>query len=216
MLDNLGIDAEYLHGGGAVKDRVSVDQLRATPRIFGQRPGVLLVRAPRDTVVSAYFQATRRLHVYDGPVGDFVRDPRFGIEKVARYHLLWSDALRASRFRLLEYEAMRVDTSALVTAVARHFGAAPDEAAIARAVAAGRFDVMRTGEDTGAYASYRGTLSPGEAGDGDSYKVRRGVVGGFRDYLTPTDQDYCDEVVRRLAYRPRMAQALAERGLRPE
>jgi hypothetical protein len=48
-----------------------------------------LIRDPQDTVVSFYFQATRRSRVYSGAFRNFLQDPRFGIERIIRFNLLW-------------------------------------------------------------------------------------------------------------------------------
>jgi hypothetical protein len=41
-------------------------------------------------------------------------------------------------------------------------------------------------------------LQPGDVNDPESYKVRRGKVAGFRDYLTGSDLDYANAAVSRL------------------
>ena len=57
------------------------------------------------------------------------------------------------------------------------------DAVVAEAVAFASFDNMRRLEEADAFGSDR--LRPGRVGDHDSYKTRRGVVGGHRDELTP-------------------------------
>ena len=39
-------------------------------------------------------------------------------------------------------------------------------------------------------------LKPSDASDGDSYKVRRGKSGGYRDYLSDEQNAYIDSLVR--------------------
>ena len=53
---------------------------------------------------------------------------------------------------------------------------------VADAVEFGSFDHMRQLEEAAAFGSEK--LRPGTAGDLDTYKTRRGVVGGHRDELT--------------------------------
>jgi hypothetical protein len=45
-------------------------------------------------------------------------------------------------------------------------------------------------EASGGASSHR--LRPGDASDPESFKVRRGVVGGYRDYLSPSDLAYIE------------------------
>ena len=50
-------------------------------------------------------------------------------------------------------------------------------------LASSSFDKLKDKERRNAFNSYR--LSPGNPGDSDSFKVRRGKVGGYRDYFEP-------------------------------
>ena len=62
---------------------------------FKGRDIVLIVRDPRDTVVSYYHQKTKRSHDYKGDIdfkGDissFIRDDKYGINKIIKYMNVW-------------------------------------------------------------------------------------------------------------------------------
>jgi hypothetical protein len=72
-----------------------------------------------------------------------------------------------------------------------------------------RFDRMRAREASGELAKrYGRALTPGDPTDADSFKVRRGVIGGYRDELSAEDVTFCDDWLARLAYEPAVAQAL--------
>jgi hypothetical protein len=81
-----------------------------------------------------------------------------------------------------------------------------DPAALSRAVAISSFENMRLLE--AGTKDAQGTelvadlnteaLRPKDASDPDSYKVRRGKVGGFADYLAAADIEYLDSVVAKL------------------
>src|SRR5438046_10268684 len=51
-----------------------------------------------------------------------------------------------------------------------------------------RFDNMQKLEAAGAFDSK--ILRPGDVRDPESFKVRRGKVGGYREYLSAEDQEY--------------------------
>lgn len=218
MLDELGIDAEYSHAGSHVRIGLPIEQLEVREAWCRHRPTLLLVRDPRDTVISWFFQATRRRGFYEGPLSGFVRHPGFGVEKIALFNLMWAEAaLPRDGFRLVEYCEMHEDAQAIVSGVARFFGASPSEEQIARAVRAGEFEVMRSRESKGDYRDkYARRLEPGHPDDPESFKVRRGVVGGFVDYMDEDDVAYCDEVLKRHAYWSRLRSAYAAVGLRAE
>jgi hypothetical protein len=68
-----------------------------------------------------------------------------------------------------------------------------DDGVMCEAVVFASFDNMRAMEETDATGSAR--LRPGRTGDLDSYKTRRGVVGGYRDELTPQQIDRLERLM---------------------
>jgi hypothetical protein len=216
MLDQLGIAAEYTHFGAGVARALPAEELAPNPWWCARRPTLLLLRDPRDTLVSSYYQAVKRRRVYDGPLAEFVRDPRFGIEKVARWNLAWAQLARESaHVAMIAYEQLGGDGPALLGAVARHFGAPRADEALRAAWEHASFDAMRAREVSGEIEQrYRKALGARTQGDEGSLKVRRGVIGGYRDELSEADVAYCDDALARTDYAAEIRKALAERGLR--
>ena len=62
-----------------------------------------------------------------------------------------------------------------------------------------RFENMQRLEAAGAFDSK--ILRPGDVRDPESFKVRRGKVGGYRDYLSAEDQEYAAEALTELDVR---------------
>jgi hypothetical protein len=215
MLEALGIEAEFSHAGSSEAHGRTADELRDGPAYWRGRRVLFLMRDPKDTAVSAWFQATRRARVYEGALPDFLRDPRYGIEKVVRFHLLWLES--ASRFRAflpMQYDALRQDTARHLSQAARFLSgreAAPDS--VAGAIEAGAFERMRALETSGEGAArYGARLSPADPNDPDSFKTRRGTIGGWKEHFSPDDTAFAEEVFDRLRY----YQRLAEAGLAPK
>jgi Sulfotransferase domain len=217
MLDALGVDAEYTHFGAGVKAKQPLEGIRANPLWCRGRPSLLLVRDPRDTLVSSYFQAVKRRGVYSGEISEFVRDPRFGIEKLAGWNLMWAELAQArERFGIVSYEALHREPGATLLGVARMLGSTPSDAELAAAVEAGRIDVMRARERRGEYAAQYGkALTPADPADTQSFKVRLGVVGGYRASLSPSDVAFCEATLERLGYWARLDAAAQRVGIRP-
>jgi hypothetical protein len=145
---------------------------------------MLLVRDPRDAIVSNYFQVTRRDHWYEGDLASYLRWPRGSIDSMLRYYEVWArNRSAAAAMLLLRYEDLRHDTPAELRRVAGFLGLrGVTDAVVTQAVEAGSFDAMRRRE--AARAADASPLASGEAGDPESFKVRKGRVGGYRDYLT--------------------------------
>lgn len=214
MLNELGIWPEFTHLEAGLRNNYRYDQLVANPLWCAGRPTLLLLRHPLDTLVSSFFQATKRLGIYQGTLAEFAREPRFGVEKIVAWNLLWAGrSARHRRFRVVEYEALHADARAVLAAAARFFGAEPSDAALTAALEAGRIDKMREKESRGEYQDYGKKLMPGDLSDPDSFKVRRGVVRGFTDYLDAGDIAFCEQVLERRAYWAGVRAALARSGL---
>lgn len=210
MLDALEVRPEFSHAGSSESAGRTAEALLAGPAYWHRRPVLFLLRDPRDTALSAYYQATRRARVFDDSLPEFLRDPRFGMEKIIRFHLLWLDSAdRFPAFLPLQYEAFRSDTAeALARAAAFLAGRPPEPAAVAAAVAAGSFERMRRLELSGAGADGFGvSLTPGDPSDPESYKTRRGLVGGWREAFTPEDRAFAQVLLSEQRYSERLAAA---------
>ena len=84
---------------------------------------ILLVRDLRDTVVSNYFQVTRRERSYVGDLASFVHWPRGSFEAMLRYYNVWAAQRRVPRdFLLIRYEDLHADTAREMRRVAAFLG----------------------------------------------------------------------------------------------
>jgi hypothetical protein len=219
MLDQLGVRLQYDHmGTGSARQdwgRHCAD-LRFDADISHPKV-VLLIRDPRDVVVSFFHQMTkrerlepmeklrllmtgrlppRRLH-------RFVVHPRFGLERVIRYNLNWTQRLsNDERAALAIYEDFRSAPAAHLRALLDFIGERDiSDEEISAAIESGAFDRMKAREQSGEFREkYRSMLSPRNSSDPDSYKVRRGRIGGYRSEMEPTTIQYCDELLRASDY----------------
>src|SRR5258705_13162287 len=94
MLDDVGAKAGFTHDGSDHQLRQPLAALEADKSRYKGASVLLLVRDPRDTAVSGYFQVTRRLKISDATVSDVLRDERHGIKKICHFNLLWFAAAR--------------------------------------------------------------------------------------------------------------------------
>ncbi|MGA7544226.1 MAG: sulfotransferase domain-containing protein [Methyloceanibacter sp.] len=203
MLGELNLPLDYRHDGATDSRPRPFEELRLCDQeVYREKPVVLLSRDPRDTVVSCYFQKSLRLDGYAGAMADFVRDPLHGIEKIVRYNLAWlTRGVELSAFLPVTYEEIITDPVAVMRGIVDFIGVDRDDAEIERVVANNTFDRMRQREAGGEYSQrFRRKLSPSDPGNPESYKVRRGKVGGYVDYLSAEDIAYCDEILERYRY----------------
>jgi hypothetical protein len=156
---------------------------------------ILLVRDPRDVIVSLYHQRRGRHGGYRGTLNDFLDERVGGFESLLRFYDAWADQLDApDGVLVVRYEDLHARPDAELRRVLAFAGVddvAPD--IVADAVVFGSFDHMRQLEETEAFASEK--LRPGRHGDHDTYKTRRGTVGGHRDELTVEQIARLDEML---------------------
>lgn len=173
-------------------DKKTADELDPDRSEYSGCRVILLIRDLRDTVVSNYFQATRREHCYEGDIASYLRWPRGSFDTMLRYYNVWARQRHVPRgFLLVRYEDLHADAVGELRRVAGFLGLRNvSEEAFEAAVRFGRFQAMRRRE---AALPADGTpLAAGRADDQESFKARRGKVGGYVDYLGPADIAWLD------------------------
>jgi Sulfotransferase domain len=162
-------------------------QIIADKRAYRTTKVILLVRDPRDVVVSLYFHVTRRRRQrYDGSLSDFVRDPVGSLASLLAFYDAWSTQLGAGNVLLVRYEDMHADPGRELRRVLEFLGVTDvTGSAIERAVTGASFERLQRVEREGTAGTR--ALRTDTAHDPESYKVRRGKVGGYVDYLDAHD-----------------------------
>lgn len=169
-------------------------------RVLARKKLVMLVRDPRDIVISAYFQESTREHKHKKTglsMSQFVRDRRRGIESIVKVlNLMYRSVRKQPSYLILRYEDMRENPARELARVIGFIGVPVNDKEIAEAVSFGAFDNMKRMEQSDAAKSAK--LRPGDHGNPESFKVRKGKVGGFVDYLGEHDIAYANEQLRKL------------------
>jgi hypothetical protein len=210
LTDGVGLlRTHFHHDGSDIRAGLDYASLPADKRAYRDKIVIFLARDPRDVLVSSYFEATRRSFVFqeapvwfDGSLSEFVCSPVFGAKKIAAFYEIWARNEAVPRsFLLIRYEQLHAAPQEVVSTVLRSLGARDvREESISDAVKYARFENMRRLERSNAF-QFPG-LRPGDASDPESYKVRRGRVGGFVDYLSPADVAHidCEFALRRAPF----------------
>ena len=167
----------------------------ASTRRFRAKTVVFLVRDPRDVLVSMYFQASRRRTMFQGEIGAFIRQPVGGLDHILDYYNVWAEHAHVPRrFALVRYEDLHRVPAEVLARVLETMELPVGPAAIEAAIRFSKFENMRKLEATNAFKSER--LRPATTDDPESFKTRKGKVGGYREYLTDGDLAYVDARIR--------------------
>src|SRR5947207_11487618 len=156
---------------------------------------ILLARDPRDCFVSLYLQITRRdphapVELRRKSVSEMLRDSRFGVSAIVNTMNDWIKEFSGrDDFILVQYEALRASPAEYFRdLLAVLVESSPHMTMFHEALEFSRFENMQKLEAAGAFDSK--LLHPGDVRDPESFKVRRGKVGGYREYLSAEDQAF--------------------------
>ena len=162
---------------------------------IGDQRRIFLVRDPRDTIVSYFFQVTKRQRgsAFANDIGRFVRDSAYGIDRLLLFLVACDASLREASgpSLVVAYEDLHADPQRVLAATAEFLGCPAAAGALASAVTFGEFDNMRRLELEGGFGRPR--LAMRDANDVESLKTRKGVVGGYAEYLSRKDLSYVEE-----------------------
>ena len=162
--------------------------------LYGGRPLVLLARHPADVVVSRQHHlkhrsrdlARRRLA--QAPLREFAWSEYGGLPAIVRFLNDWAAAVRVHpEFAIQRYEDFIADPHAALARMATILGLPADHAAVADAVAFAAFDQLKQREQQGFFATDR--LRPRKEADSNSFKVRSGRAGGWKEAFAPADAE---------------------------
>ncbi len=176
--------------------------------IYQALPVVLLVRDPRDTAVSQFFQWKHRMvprkkvingyPLQDTSVEEFIASEAAGIPKIIQFMNDWAMAApQIPKLLVVRYEDLRADTKGQLRRVLEFLGQQPADADLEDAVGFASIDNMRRMELENAKKSgAQRSMKPGDADNPSSFKVRRGKVGGWTDYVSEEQAAALNKLVR--------------------
>ena len=173
---------------------VGPDELERDKSRYRKKRVIFLARNPQDVCVSMYFHRKKRALDLDLPIFEFANGLRGGLRTVVEFLNIWADALALIRdSHCLSYEAMHSEPEKTLADALRFLGEDPDSQAISVAIEKAHFDKLKAMERSGSFES--GRLRPAEAEDSDSFKVRRGKVGGYTDYFDAEQRKELNAIV---------------------
>ncbi len=185
----------FSHDGAAMTRGLAWWDLDPDKQAYRQTRVILLAREVKDTLVSCYFQATRRAGVFEGPISEFIRNEHFGVRKIVTFYRHWHENRHMPQsFHVVRYEDLHKNPSAILNELLSFLGLTHiNRDLVHKAVEFASFDNMQQMERQNRFRNPK--LAPGTHLDPDSYKVRVGKVGNYNHYLKEADILYVDECV---------------------
>lgn len=156
---------------------------------------ILLVRDPRDTVVSYFHHVTHRSErpmVFDN-LSEFIRDPLYGIKRILKFYEIWNrNRWLPKDFLILRYEDCVMDGIASLIKVIGFIGSEeinPEQ--LDRIYNFSRADNMRKLEKNGKIDGMRNF-----GNDNNSLKVRKAKIGSYKNEMNESDITFCNRLMR--------------------
>ena len=176
----------------------------ATKADFYDKRVLLLIRDPTDVAVSQFFQwkyrmSPKKIALNEFPArGENVTIFAFVVAvlpMIIEFINNWATELpRVKQLFVVRYEDMRSQPERALMRMLEFIGTPGSDDQIRDAIDFSSYENMRKLEEERVFKSKK--LVPGDKGNPDSYKVRRGKVGGYRDYFNDRELATVEELVR--------------------
>lgn len=154
-------------------------------------PVILMVRDPRDVLVSRYYHATRHKHQFSGDISNFIRDQDKGLPAWVEHTNNWTSVLSGRPHAITRYERLRTCPQTETRRILTFLGQDVDPDRLTRAIAAAEIDRMRQLEVQHGIPGHDYDRS-----DPQALRIRRGIVGGFQSELSEPDLAWIDSYCR--------------------
>jgi hypothetical protein len=129
-------------------------------------------------------------------MSDFVRDPVGSLASLLAFYDAWTGQRATTDVLLVRYEDMHADPHRELRQVLAFLGVEDvSDATVDRAVAGASFEHLQRVEREGTAGTR--ALRTDTVDDPESYKARRGKLGGFVDYLGDEDVRYIEAAIAR-------------------
>jgi hypothetical protein len=169
---------------------------RFDPARYIAKRSVLLVRDPRDVVVSYYHHAMKKTEKNKLPptmsLSDFVRHEAYGIRSIVAFYNLWAPVIEEhANVSWCRYEDLKADAVGTVRRLLEFFEApVVDQEALVWAVEMNRFENLQARERDMKRAR-------GAQPDSNKLRIRKGKTGGYRSEMQAVDIKYAEDVMNK-------------------
>lgn len=154
--------------------------------IFRGNRVILLVRDPRDVMVSYYhFETGKRNGQFSGSFSEFIRHPKFGVEAWCRHYASW----RTQATVVLTYAELKKDDVETFDRMLETIGVSLSRTLIRQAAERSRFEKIQEVEEKEGVRENSDHFEEGEQ------FTRKGETGQWDEYFNTTDLYYTRSLI---------------------
>lgn len=163
---------------------------------------ILLVRDPRDIIISLFYHDKYFYDNFDGELNDFVtfnneknaynsKSKRYGINAIINYLNAWIENKKYFKdFKIIFYENMKINTKFELENIFNFLKIEYDDLFIEKIISFGSFENMKKYEKTDELNWY------GLKGSGAGAKIRKGKVGGYKNELNQKNIEFLNNSIK--------------------
>jgi hypothetical protein len=168
--------------------------------LFSRVPAVLIVRDPRDVMVSGFHYVSGKVLTTDaGSFSEFIRHPKYGVKAWCDYHSRWRNKARF----VIRYEELKKDDIDAFSRLSKALGINAREDEIERAIKMSRLQNLQKVEERERKAASLEKLT--------EYRFfRKGGTGEWRKYFTLKDATFFNAVLRKRGFEEYVVENLSE------
>lgn len=164
---------------------------------------IFLARNPIDILISSYFEKTKRIKLgnrkdsfwkpFNGSISDYIYEKNGGIDTIISFYNMWYEN-KTKDFVLITYEDLQKDTEKQLKKIIEFAGIKiSDTTNIEHAINYAKFENMQKIEKNTNIKSNK--LKPVNKNDTETFKTRKGKIGGYVDYLSEKEIIYLKEKI---------------------
>jgi hypothetical protein len=163
---------------------------------------LFLVRDPRDLLVSEYFHTLYRGYhglEFKGTISEYLRLEWSPTDRLLNTYDQYWELLDVCKSGLMvQYEDLHRNLRGQLVGIFDFFGVEYLEEELDEVVEWSSFHNLHYLSSIGHFAS--GFFNPTDPANPESFKFRKGLVGGYKDYLTDEDVEYINNICTKRGY----------------
>jgi hypothetical protein len=186
------------------------DELVTSKAKYRHSKVIFLARDPRDVVVSSYFEKKKRAFIYTveqrrkafngmecygGELSDYIYESIGSLSTIIKFYNIWAENRNMIQdFLLVRYEDIHANPQKELQRTLEFLGVSGvRDDILDESVELAAFDKLHQMERSGTFDSYR--LKTLDKKDRESYKTRKGKVGGYVEYLNREEIEYLNRQI---------------------
>ncbi len=185
----------FSHGEYGMKKLRKNHRLSDNKQKYADKKVILLGREIKDTLISGYFHATKRARIFEGSISEYIASETFGASKIIEFYVNWTRSRHIpDSFLFIRYEDLQQDTENTLRKTLSFIGEISIEENLLRdAIEYCSFPNLKKLEAENKFQSDK--LKPADMTDPESFKVRKGKIGGYKEYLSDEDIVFIDQTI---------------------